>query len=55
MYEAYQEEDVDKTYPETNTKNISIVRMSTNKLPGTTTFNVKGLHTRENEEDLFRL
>jgi hypothetical protein len=29
------------------------MRMSTNKLPGTTTFNVKGLHTREKEEDLF--
>jgi hypothetical protein len=53
MYEAYQEEDVDKTYPETNIKNISIMRVSTNKPPGTATFGVKGLHTRETVEDLF--
>jgi hypothetical protein len=52
-YETYQEEDVDKTYPDTNTKNISMMRVSTNNLPRTTTFNVEGLHTREDEEDLF--
>jgi hypothetical protein len=38
MNETYQAEDVDKTYPETNTKNLNIMR---------------GLHTRDDEEDLF--
>ena len=53
MYEAYQEEDVDKTYPETNIKDISIVRVSTNMPPETATIGVKGLHTRETVENLF--
>ena len=38
MNETYQEEVVDKTYPETNTKDINIMR---------------GLHTRDDEGDLF--
>jgi hypothetical protein len=53
MYEAYQEEDVNKTYPENNIKNISIVRVRTNKPPGTATFGVEELHTREEAEDPF--
>ena len=35
MNETYQEENVDKTYPEINSKNISIRRAGTNKPPGT--------------------
>jgi hypothetical protein len=46
MNETYQEEDVDKTYPD-----INIMRVCTNKPPGTATVVVKGLHTREKEED----
>jgi hypothetical protein len=53
MNETYQEENVDKTYPEYIIENISIMRAGTNKPPGTYTFSVKGLHTREKEEDLF--
>jgi predicted RNA-binding protein len=49
--ETYQEEDVDKTNPETNMENISIVRMSTNMLPETANFGAKGLHARETVED----
>jgi hypothetical protein len=53
MNETCQEEDVNKTYPVINIENISIMRAGTNKPPGTAIFAVKGLHTREQEEDPF--
>jgi hypothetical protein len=51
MIETCQKEDVNKTYPVINIENIRIMRIGTNKPPGTTTCGVKGLHTREKEED----
>jgi hypothetical protein len=51
--ETCREEDVDKTYQVINIKNIHIMRAGTNKPPGTATFGVRGLHTREKEEDPF--
>jgi hypothetical protein len=53
MNETYQEEEVDKTHPEINIENISIMRVCTNKPSGTATFGVKELHTGEKEEDHF--
>ena len=53
MIETCQKGDVDKTYPVINIENIRITRTGTNKPPGTTTCGVKGLHTREKEEDPF--
>jgi hypothetical protein len=48
MNETYQEKDVDETHP-----NINIMRVCTNKPPGTTTFGVEELHPRKKEEDHF--
>jgi hypothetical protein len=48
MHETYQEEDVDETYLQNN---ISIMRVCTNKPPGTAAVGMKGFHTREREED----
>jgi hypothetical protein len=53
LNETYLEEDVDKTFPEINIEKITIMRAGTNKPPGTATFGMKGLHTREKEEDHF--
>jgi hypothetical protein len=54
IHETNQEEDVDKTHLEIDIENNSFMRAGTNMPTWTTTLNVKGLHTREEEDHFVR-
>jgi hypothetical protein len=52
--ETNLEEDVDKTHLEIDIENNSFMRAGTNKPTGTSTLDVKGLHTREEKDHFVR-